>query len=148
MHSMWFAEESSAVMVSLSLPLLKVSTERAEGSCETRKHPPLAAPILCSLCNRNCRGIAIVTFKTTLSTVLKSHSVAPCSFVTGIHYHRPQTKLRKGNVFTSVCQEFCLSGGCIPVCMGGGVCLGGVCAQPPEMATAADGTHPTGMHSC
>ena len=41
---MWFAEESSAVMVSLSLPLLKVSTERAEGSCETRKHPPLAAP--------------------------------------------------------------------------------------------------------
>ena len=22
-------------------------------------------------------------------------------------YYRPQTKLRKGNVFTSVCQEFC-----------------------------------------
>ena len=27
------------------------------------------------------------------------------------HYYRPQTKLRKGNVFTSVCQEFCPQGG-------------------------------------
>ena len=28
-------------------------------------------------------------------------------------YYRPQTKLRKGNVFTSVCQEFCQQGGCV-----------------------------------
>ena len=27
------------------------------------------------------------------------------------NYYCPQTKLRKGNVFTSVCQEFCLRGG-------------------------------------
>ena len=25
----------------------------------------------------------------------------------GLHYYRPQTMLRKGNVFTTVCQEFC-----------------------------------------
>ena len=104
-------------------------------------------------------------------------------------YCRLQTKLRKGNVFTSMRQEFC-------PCQGGGVC---VCPQkqtlpmgrhpigihplgrhppgqtppgktphgqtpldrhplgrhppPPdtlftEMATAADGMHPTGIHSC
>ena len=29
----------------------------------------------------------------------------------------------------------------------GGVCGGGACVAG-EMATAADGTHPTGMHSC
>ena len=27
-----------------------------------------------------------------------------------MHFYHPQTKLRKGNVFTSVCQEFCLRG--------------------------------------
>ena len=31
--------------------------------------------------------------------------------------YRPQTKLRKGNVFESVCQGFCLWG-CIPACTG------------------------------
>ena len=30
------------------------------------------------------------------------------------HFYRPQTKLRKGNVFTNVCQEFCPQGGCTP----------------------------------
>ena len=37
-------------------------------------------------------------------------------------YYRLQTKLRKGNVFTSVCQEFCPQGRevCIPACMGQG----------------------------
>ena len=36
-------------------------------------------------------------------------------------YYRKQTKLRKGNVFTSVSQEFCPrggGGGCIPACIG------------------------------
>ena len=28
--------------------------------------------------------------------------------------YRPQIKLQKGNVFTSVCQSFCLQGGCLP----------------------------------
>ena len=67
------------------------------------------------------------------------------------------TKLRQGNIFTSVCQEFC------PV---GDVCLSACWDTPPPMqtpspgqtppqqtppwrtATAADGTHPNGMLSC
>ena len=44
-------------------------------------------------------------------------------------YYRPQTKLRKGNVFISVCLGFCPQGG------GGGAvshhALGGVCGRPP-----------------
>ena len=58
--------------------------------------------------------------------------------------YRPQTKLRKGNVFTSVCQEFCQ-----------GEVYTLLSRHPPadtplpqQTATAADGTHPTGMHSC
>ena len=45
-----------------------------------------------------------------------------------LHVYRPQTKLRKGNTFTSVCQTRQTS--------------------PQQTATAADGTHPTGIHSC
>ena len=29
----------------------------------------------------------------------------------GGHFYRPQTKLRKGNVFPPVCQSFCSHGG-------------------------------------
>ena len=68
--------------------------------------------------------------------------------------------LEQGNIFTSVCQEFCsqrgggcLVTGCVPgpggVCAWSrGVCLvpGGV-EIPPGMATAAGSTHPTGMYS-
>ena len=76
-------------------------------------------------------------------------------------YYRPKTKLRIGNVFTSVCQEFCPQGrgrctappnkhplagrhhppqhADTPLPLG---------RHPPEMATAADGTHPTVMHFC
>ena len=32
--------------------------------------------------------------------------------------------------------------------LGGGACSGGVTGGDPPMATAAGGTHPTGMHSC
>ena len=74
--------------------------------------------------------------------------------------------LGQGNIFTSVCQEFCSQGGAIPACIAGGipaclaaglqgggllrggVCSGGCLVRPPRMATAAGGTHPTGMHSC
>ena len=85
-------------------------------------------------------------------------------------FYRPQTKLRKGNVFTSVCQEFCPRGGVQAQAQGGlqggvqaqaqgvsrprprprGVCIP-ACTEadtPQQTATAADGTHPTGMHSC
>ena len=40
----------------------------------------------------------------------------PLSTVQPIYY-RPQTKLWKGNVLTSVCQSFCSKGGCLPQCM-------------------------------
>ena len=81
--------------------------------------------------------------------------------------------LGQGNIFRSVCQEFCPLGGggvsglllgvsapggsLLPggLLRGGGVCSRGClfsvgCAwwRPPGMATAAAGTHPTGMHSC
>ena len=57
----------------------------------------------------------------------------------------------RGNIFTSVCQEFCSQrgsalGGCLVL---GGSGPGGVVpGGDPPMATAAGGTHPTGMHSC
>ena len=51
--------------------------------------------------------------------------------------YRPQQW--KGNVFTPVCHSFGSRGGVHPSLPG---------QTPPEMATAADGTHPTGMHSC
>ena len=65
-------------------------------------------------------------------------------------FYRPQTKLRKGNVFTPVCHSVhrgrAWQGACmVRVCMAGGMHGGHVAG---EMATAADGTHPTGMHSC
>ena len=79
----------------------------------------------------------------------------------GLAYYRPQQQLWKGNVFTSICQElFCPRE---EFCPGGGVYTdrqtppsrhSTLCrhpplpSPPPQMATAADGTHPTGMHSC
>ena len=80
----------------------------------------------------------------------------------------------EGYVFTPVCQSFCSQGGCpgpVPGCMpkggiqaqaqggpgpgsgGGGVCVSQHSLRqtplpPARLATAADGTHPTGMHSC
>ena len=77
-------------------------------------------------------------------------------------YYRLQTKLREGNVFTSVCDSVHGGGACLVsgVCSGGSLLGGGVPApggsapggadwwRPPPTATAAGGTHPTGMHSC
>ena len=81
-----------------------------------------------------------------------------------LHFYRPQTKLRKGNAFTPVCQSFYSQGSvCLSACWDthppppGQTPPGQI---PPaqtlpipvhtgiDMATAADGTHPTGMHSC
>ena len=72
--------------------------------------------------------------------------------------YRPQTKLRKGNVFTSVCQEFCPQDGRCTLHpwtetpLLGRHTLDRLTPPPPpppsdQMATTADGTHPTGMHS-
>ena len=72
--------------------------------------------------------------------------------------YRPQTKLPKCNVFTSVCLEFCRG-----VSTFGRHPPGQTRQTPPWQAdtptpwqadtpqhtdSAADGTHPTGMHSC
>ena len=69
-------------------------------------------------------------------------------------------KLEQGNIFAPVCHSvhrgLSVPGGCLPAPGGGGVCsweeLGprGVLGAdpPPGTATAAGGTHPTGMHSC
>ena len=76
--------------------------------------------------------------------------------------------LGQGNIFRSVCQEFCPQGGLsapggMPapggVCSQGGVCSwgvpgprgsgpGGAWWRSPWMATVVGGSHPTGMHSC
>ena len=47
--------------------------------------------------------------------------------------YRPQTKLREGNVFRSVCQEFCPQGDVSQDVLGGG-CLPGGCLprHPPD----------------
>ena len=47
-----------------------------------------------------------------------------------LHCYRPQTKLRKGNVFTSMCQEFCPQGG---------RCL----TDTPQADTPPPGRHPS-----
>ena len=46
-------------------------------------------------------------------------SVAPQKGLMSVNFYRPQRKLGQGNIFTSVCQEFCLHGGegCLPQCM-------------------------------
>ena len=79
------------------------------------------------------------------------------------NFYRPQQWLRKGNVFTSVCHEFCPQEmyssvhwsrpprACIPPCIAADTPWAGIPActgTDTPMATAADGTYPTGMLSC
>ena len=65
--------------------------------------------------------------------------VPPCD----IYLPPANREVCEGYVFTPVCQSFYSQGGLLP-----GGCLLGGCGDPPEMATAAGGTHPTGIHSC
>ena len=89
-----------------------------------------------------CHSKFHIRFRQLSSWFLKGISFLPLSSET---YLPSAAKLRQGNVFRSVCQEFCPhwgEGGCLPQCMLG-------YTHPPlQTATAADGTHPTGMHSC
>ena len=74
------------------------------------------------------------------------------------YIYRPLTKFREGYVFTGVCDSVHRGGGAWS--RGAGLVPGGTCSgvvpspgggawwRPPRMATAAGGTHPTGMHSC
>ena len=52
-----------------------------------------------------------------------------CQEDSSLNFYRPQTKLRKGNVFTPFCQSFCSQGGCLPQYM-----LGYVPGQTPAWA--------------
>ena len=64
----------------------------------------------------------------------------PASPIIILNIYRLQTKLREGNIFTGVCDSVQGGGGLVP----GGAWW----RPPPRTATAAGGTHPTGMHSC
>ena len=99
--------------------------------------------------------------------LLIDHRTHSCTW----HFYRPQTKLQKGNVFTPVCQSFCSREGvCLSACWDTPPWADSPYGQTPQtdtpcpvhagihppcpvhsgidMATAADGMHPTGMHSC
>ena len=101
--------------------------------------------------------------------MIKLHYLPLHSLLWGIWTHyRPQTNLREGKVFTCTCQSFCPRGVYIPaytwvggLCIPAWTCAGGVhpsmylgsggvhpLAHTPKMATEANGTHPTRMHSC
>ena len=53
-------------------------------------------------------------------------------------------KLGQGNIFRSVCQEFCLWGDGIPPCLAGGIpaCLGGFQGWYPSMSCRSPAPHP------
>ena len=73
-------------------------------------------------------------------------------FGTRLYFHRRVSRIliTGGSTPRGVCsQEGLLQEGCLvwAVPAPGGACSGGVPgADPPPMATAAGGTHPTGMH--
>ena len=98
-----------------------------------------------------CPDPADVKFWTAVQNYTQKWTIGPIS-LSHFSFYRPQTKLRKGNVFTPVCQLFC-SRGEVSASVHAGIPpwagtppLG---RHPPvQTATAADGTHPTGMHSC
>ena len=70
-------------------------------------------------------------------------------------FNRPQTKLGQGNIFRSVCQEFCLQGG-ILACIAGGIpaCLAGIQGVSPGPQPGgiwpggSPGPHPGGGCGC
>ena len=72
-------------------------------------------------------------------------------------FYCPQTKFGGKVIFSQTCVKNSVHGGGGCLVHGGGGCLlrggglhpgGGAWWIPPPMATAAGGTHPTGMHFC
>ena len=91
------------------------------------------------------------------ATSLTGDKIHPWSFLWDKSWHRGNSSGkygRQGNIFAPVCHSVhrggCLvGGGCLVWGMPGpGGCLLPGGAAPSRTATAADGTHPTGMHSC
>ena len=81
----------------------------------------------------------------------EGHQVVRCY----VAFLPPATKLGQGYIFSQACVILFTGGGGVGAWSRGGVHgPGGVCMvrggawSPPETATAAGGTHPTGMHSC
>ena len=69
--------------------------------------------------------------------------ITPSSRISLLTCYRPQTKLRKGIVFTSVCQEFCPQGG-VPQCLLRYTPL--LWAGTPPGQVPPLGRHPPGRH--
>ena len=97
---------------------------------------------LCGFCHQGKeREIDCGTLYIHLEKDGKTAAHKMCMVCSIMRFLPSASKLRQGNIFRSVCQEFCPHGG--------GVCLSACWDTPPQQtATAADGTHPTGMHSC
>ena len=104
---------------------------------------------LCGFCHQGKeREIDCGTLHIHLEKDGKTAAHKMCMVCSIMRFLPSASKLRQGNIFRSVCQEFCPhGGGCLPQCMLGYTPLG---RHPPpqQTATAADGKHPTGMHSC
>ena len=97
------------------------------------------------------------------NTCNATQTVNGCLFISTIYFfsfaYLNIYRSCEGYVFTGVCvhgggggawsREVCSGGGCLlrGVSAPGGVGIP-ACTPPGETATAADGTHPTGMHSC
>ena len=101
--------------------------------------PRLAAQVVCrslgytdgvAMC---CSALGRLDKSFRYTTLIRQVTTR-CSQKDFVHY-RPQTKLRKGNVFTSVCQEFCPQGGCTPHLLG---------RHPPRQTPP--GRQPLGRH--
>ena len=61
--------------------------------------------------------------------------------------YRPQTKLREGNVFTPICQSFCLQR-CLPNLDATPLLPQLGDSPPPPPRIRSTGTYPSGMHPC
>ena len=104
--------------------------------------------------SRGCQHMILLNFPKKYMKLKKFWAVegasagsAPLRSATDDDYYYHPKRSCEGYVFTVVCLS--TGGGCL---LPGGVSApGGVCStlrQPGETATAADGTHPTGMYSC
>ena len=68
-----------------------------------------------------------------MCTLLMQHQVQVIPFSCETGLLPPATKLGQGNIFRSVCQEFCSHPGAV---------------QAGRYGQQAGGMHPTGMHTC
>ena len=109
---------------------------------------------VCAIHPKSCK----ISFKKPCDLLRNKFLVHKISrfFKEDIFHYRMQEKLRKGNAFTPVCQSFCPQMVYTPLGIPPDRHLPRQTPPketppsqtPPGTASAADGTHPTGMHSC